>query len=171
MFAENTSGRFTFVTCTMIVGETNSIQNISRKIWYGEAVWETWEMGESVLKWIPNIGWWENELERTVSKTVSEFFSKCSNELSSYRPIKAAAFFTSGMSLKSIYLRRSLGKQYMLKKAYHHSNERGLNTENVNIMKPIISYMRLKQHHLLAINNFKINILTNKAPIKLIHKI
>jgi len=59
----------------------------------------------------------------------------------------------------------------MLKKAYHHSNERGLNTENVNIMKPIISYMRLKQHHLLAINNFKINILTNKAPIKLIHKI
>jgi len=49
--------------------------------------------------------------------------------------------------------------------------ERGLNTENVNRMKPIISYMRLKQHHLLAINNFKINILTNKAPIKLIHKI
>jgi hypothetical protein len=35
----------------------------------------------------------------------SEVFNKCSDELSSYRPTKAAAFFTSGMNPKSIYLR------------------------------------------------------------------
>jgi hypothetical protein len=39
----------------------------------------------------------------------SEVFSKHSDELSSYRPVKVAAFFTSGMNLISIYLRRSLG--------------------------------------------------------------
>jgi hypothetical protein len=54
-------------------------------------------------------------------ENVSEVFSKCSDDLSSYRPIKAAAFFNKGMNLKSIYLRRSLGKQYKLKKADRHS--------------------------------------------------
>jgi len=39
----------------MIVGETNN-------------VWETWEMGESVLKWTPNIGWRDSEMEGTGSR-------------------------------------------------------------------------------------------------------
>jgi len=43
--------------------------------------------------------------------------------------------------------------------------ERGLNNEKVDGMKPIISYMKLEQHHLLGINDFSINTLTNKAPI------
>jgi hypothetical protein len=61
-------------------------------------------------------------MERTGSRNGSEVFSKQSDELSSYRSIKAAAFFTSGMNLKPIYYRRTLGKQHMLKKAYHHSS-------------------------------------------------
>ena len=47
--------------CSMIVGETNSIQNISRKISNGEAVWEMWEMEECVLKWILNVGRLDSE--------------------------------------------------------------------------------------------------------------
>jgi hypothetical protein len=43
--------------------------------------------------------------------------------------------------------------------------ERGLNTEKLNGMKTFISYMKLEQHHVLAINNFNINVFINKTPV------
>jgi hypothetical protein len=49
-----------------------------------------------------------------------EVFSKCSDENSSY--IKSAAFFTSGINLKTIYFRLTLGKKYTLEQVYHPSS-------------------------------------------------